>query len=157
MELFEKYYTYTLKYLSYRPRSEKELHDSLVRKKAPQEIIQKIITLLKEQEFLNDEDFARWWIEQRISFKPRSKRVLKMELKQKGISEEVITKYLIENEETAVNDLEQALRLTQKKIKRYEHLERDELYHKLGGALARKGFSWDVIKRAIDLTLSKER
>lgn len=154
MELFEKYYTYSLKFLSYRPRSEKELVDSLTKRKAPQEIIEKIIELLKDQRFLNDEDFTKWWIGQRTSFKPRSKRVLQMELKQKGIAQEIITKYLVESEETAVNDLEQAIRLTKKKIQRYKHLERDELYQKLGGVLARKGFSWDVIKRAIDLSLS---
>lgn len=157
MELFEKYYTYALKFLSYRPRSTKELIESLKKRKAPKEIIEKIIQLLKDQEFLDDEEFARWWIEQRTSFKPRSKRVLKLELKQKGISEEVITLYLVENEGTAVNDLEQALLLTSKKIKRYQHLEKDELYQKLGGVLARKGFSWDIIKRAIDLALSQNR
>lgn len=156
MELFEKYYTHALKFLSYRPRSEKELRDSLIKRKAPDEIIQTIFKLLKEQKFLSDEDFTKWWIEQRSSFKPRSKRVISMELKQKGISQELITKYLVENEESSVNDLEQALRLIQKKSKRYEHLDREELYQKLGGALARKGFSWDVIKRAIDLSLKKE-
>jgi regulatory protein len=156
MELFEKYYTYALKFLSYRPRSEKELQDSLIRRKAPPEIREKIIELLKEQHFLNDEEFTRWWIEQRTTFKPRSKRAVSMELKQKGIAQEIITKYLVETEETAVNDLEQALRLTQKKIRKYAHLDRQEIYQKLGGALARKGFSWDIIKRAIDLTLSEK-
>lgn len=157
MELFEKYYTYSLKFLSYRPRSEKELRDSLLRKKSPPEISEKIISLLKEQQFLNDEEFAKWWIEQRTSFKPRSKRVLQVELRQKGIADDIIIKYLNEEEETKVSDLEQALRLLRKKAPRYQHLERDALYSKLGGALARKGFSWDVIKQAIDLTFFEER
>ncbi len=157
MELFDKYFNYSLKYLAYRPRSEKEIRDALKRRKATPDIIEKVIELLKEHRFVNDDEFTRWWIEQRVSFKPRSKRVLTLELKQKGISQETIEKYLVENEETAVSDLEQALRLTTKKLKRYSHLEKDELYQKLGGALARKGFSWDVIKRAIDLALSQNR
>lgn len=155
MELFEKYYTYALKFLSYRPRSEKELVDALTKKKSPPEISEKIIQLLKEQRFLNDDEFTKWWIEQRTSFKPRSKRVLSLELKQKGIAQELITKYLVETQETAVNDLEQALRVVQKSMKRYRSLEKEELYQKLGGSLARKGFSWDVIKRAIELSLKE--
>jgi len=157
MELFEKYFNYSLKYLAYRPRSEKETRDALKRKKATEDIIEKVIDTLKEHKFVNDDEFTRWWIEQRATHKPRSKRVLTMELKQKGIAQELITKYLIEENETAVNDLEQALRLISKKITRYSHLEKEALYQKLGGALARKGFSWDVIKRAIDLALSQDR
>ena len=157
MEFFDKYFNYSLKYLAYRPRSEKEVRDALIRKKAPEAVIEKVIGTLREHRFVNDDEFTKWWIEQRATYKPRSKRVLSMELKQKGIPQDIITKYLVEDQETAVNDLEQALRLTSKKIKRYSHLEREELYQKLGGALARKGFSWDIIKRAIDLALSQNR
>lgn len=157
MELFEKYHNYSLKYLSYRPRSEKELRDSLIRKKAPQDIIEKIISSLKELRFINDDEFARWWVEQRSTYKPRSKYVIGLELRQKGISKDLIAKYLTEEKETAVDDLEQAIKFAQKKMRLYKNLEKQELYQKLGGALARKGFSWDVIKRAIDLTFSQER
>ena len=156
MEFFEKYFNYSLKYLSYRPRSEKEVVDALVRKKAPQDVVEKIIANLKELRFINDDEFTRWWVEQRTTFKPRSKYIIGVELRQKGISQELIDTYLTEDKETAINDLEQAKKLAERKIKRYRHLERQELYQKLGGALARKGFSWDVIKRAIDLTLSEK-
>ena len=157
MDLFDKYFNYSLKYLAYRPRSEKETRDALKRRKATDDIIEKVIDTLKDHKFINDDEFTRWWIEQRITHKPRSKRVLIMGLKLKGITQELITKYVFEENDTAVNDLEQALRLLSKKITRYQHLEKEKLYQKLGGALARKGFSWDVIKRAIDLALSQDR
>jgi regulatory protein len=154
MDLFEKYYNYSLKFLSYRPRSEKEVVDALVKKKAPKEVVAKVISYLKELRFINDDEFARWWVDQRTSYRQRSKYVIGMELRQKGIAQDLIEKYVTENAETAVNDLEQAKILAVKKIDRYRKYERQELYVKLGGVLARKGFSWYVIKRAIDFALS---
>src|SRR3989344_6604171 len=85
-----KFYNKALKFLSYRPRSEKEIRDKLKKKKASEETINKIILRLKENNFINDEEFVRWWIEQRTNFKPRSLRLIKMELKQKGVSNDLI-------------------------------------------------------------------
>ena len=82
----------TLRFLSFRPRSEKEIADFLKKKQVDSHNAQKIIDKLKEHKFLNDEEFASWWMEQRTMIKPRAIRVIKMELKQKGISKEIIEK-----------------------------------------------------------------
>ena len=112
MDDFEKFYNSSLKFLSYRPRSEKEVRNklkTLIKRhsgeqsefridsgvaNAPENdraetVIEKIISKLKKQNFINDEEFAKGWIENRIRFKPRSLRLIKLELKQKGISEEI--------------------------------------------------------------------
>lgn len=157
MDLFERYYNRAIWYLSRRPRSEKEIRDKLVEKKAPPEIIEKVIQKLTQQKFLNDFEFTRWWIDQRSKFRPRSLRLLKLELKQKGISNEVLEIVLSDrtSEEIKVNDMDSARKLVEKKFPKYKGMERQVIYQKLGGFLARRGYSWDTIKAAIDEIMAK--
>ncbi|MDO8639862.1 MAG: RecX family transcriptional regulator [bacterium] len=147
---FGKYYNLTLRYLSFRQRSEKEVFDYLRKKQVQEPLVEIIINKLKEQKFINDEEFARMWIENRMRFKPRAGRFIKMELKQKGITEEIINKQLAINK-----DGEMAKILINKKIKKYKDLPRQEIYQKLGRVLAQKGFDWETIKKNIDEVLGK--
>lgn len=155
MDQFDRFYNKTLKFLSFRPRSEKEIKDYLTRKKAGSFVIEKIIKTLKDQNFLNDLEFAKWWIEQRIRFKPRSSRLIKMELKQKGISDEIIEFQISNIQYPISNDLERAKKIAESKIYKYKGLSKQEIFRKLGSLLARRGFSYDVIKQSIDEVLKK--
>ena len=154
---FEKFYNFALRFLSYRPRSEKEVRDKLkvqsekLKVKDSTAIIDKIIVKLKEKKFVNDEEFARMFLENRLRFKPRSSRLIQMELKQKGIDPETINNLQL----TIDNDLESARKLVEKKIGRLEGLPKQEIYQKLGRYLASKGFDWDTIKKSIDAVLDK--
>lgn len=141
-----------LRFLSFRPRSEKEISDYLKKKKVSIIISQKVISKLKESNFLNDVEFAKWWIEQRTLIKPRAWRIIKFELKNKGISEEIIQNS--ESEETS--DSTVAIKLAQKRFLRYKNLPRQEIYQKLGRFLISKGFDYDTVKRSIDEIFSKE-
>lgn len=149
-DLYQKYLDSALHFLSYRPRSEKEITDNLKKKKAPQTIIDQIISWLKEQRFINDSDFARWWIEQRTLYRPKGIRVIKMELKQKGVGQEIIDAVFQNNESEIMNQDEIARRIVEKKLPKYKSLEKREIYKKLGGHLARKGFDWETIKKSIN-------
>lgn len=151
---FEKFYNKALEFLSYRQRSEKEVRDKLKTKDVAPEIIDRIIAKLKEKKFINDEEFARMFSENRLRFKPRSSRLIKLELKQKGIDPETIDK-IINDEGLMINDLESAKKLVEKRIERIRDLPKQEIYEKLGRYLASKGFNWDTIKKAIDETLEK--
>jgi regulatory protein len=160
MDDYEKYLNKALHFLSFRPRSEKEVRDSLIKKKAPQEIVERIINSLKEQKFINDEEFARWFIENRLRFRPKSLRIIKLELKQKGIEMDVIDSVILEiqNNDVAdvkVNDLDSAKRLVTKRIDKYKGQDKQIIYQKLGAYLARRGFNWDTIKKSIDSELSR--
>lgn len=152
MDLYQKYLDSAINFLSFRARSEKEVRDNLKKKKAPDDVIEKIISFLKERKFLNDVDFAKWFVESRARFKQKSTRVVKMELKQKGITQEIIEEVF--GQIVQVSDLELAKKLVEKKIDRYKGLNKQELYQKLGGFLARKGYDWDVIKTSIDEVLA---
>lgn len=154
MDDFEKYYIKAAHFLKYRPRSVKEVRDKLKEKKASPEIIERIIATLTEQKFLNDREFARLWVRQRIFLKPKSKRIIALELRQKGIDKEVIEEVLLDpGEDQEVNDLSQAKKLVSSKIHKYKGFQRQEVYQKLGGFLARRGFSWDTIRQSIDEAL----
>ncbi|MEK7450999.1 MAG: regulatory protein RecX [Patescibacteria group bacterium] len=155
MEEFEKFYNKALKFLSYRPRSEKEIRDKLFQKKASSEVIEKVIQKLKEQKFIDDEEFAKLWIESRNRSKPRSLRLIKLELKRKGITEEQIESGIKNQESGIKTDLEQAKSLVEKRIKRLRSLDRQKIYEKLGRFLASKGFGWDTIKQSIDEVLNE--
>lgn len=149
----EKYLALLYRYLTIRNRSEKEIRDYLVKKKAEPQVIKSLVKLLYEQKFLNDEDFARSWVRSRARFRPRGKRVLAMELQQKGIEKELITKVLAEEDEELPDELTQAKSLIVKRIEKVRDLPRQEIYQKVGAFLARRGYGWDVIKKAIDESL----
>ncbi len=155
MDTFERYCNASLRFLSFRPRSEKEVRDYLNKKKVDPLIIEKIIIKLKEKNFINDAEFAKMWVESRTRFKPRSIKFIIIELKQKGISQDLI-KSVIQNSEFRIqNDLEQAKKLVEKKREKYKGVSKQELYQKLGGFLARRGFDWETIKASIDEVMKK--
>ncbi len=150
-------YNFALRFLSYRPRSEKEIRDRLKLKiknskfKIDESIVDKIIKKLKEKKFINDEEFARMFVENRLRFKPRSLRLIKMELKRKGIGQEIISNFKF----PISNDEDSAKILVEKRIGRLKDLDKQEMYEKLGRFLASKGFNWDTIKKSIDEVLRK--
>lgn len=158
--IFEKYYNYSLRFLSYRPRSEKELKDKLKFKKVEPLIIEQIIIKLKEQNFLNDEEFTKWWIEQRTTFKVQGLNLIKLELMQKGIQKEVIENQIskilaeqdpaLQDKSSILNERENAKKLIERKMERLKDLPRQEVYQKIGSFLARRGFDMDTIHSLID-------
>ena len=152
----QKYLALLYRYLTIRNRSEKEVRDYLIKKQAEPQVIETLVALLYEQKFLNDETFARMWIKSRASFKPRGKRMLFMELKQKGIAKELIEKVLNEENEEIPDELTQAKSLIKKRVDKLQDAPRQEVYNKVGAFLARRGFSWDIIKKAIDESMKNK-
>lgn len=148
---FQKLLDRTFRLLSYRPRSEKEIRDYLKRRKSSPKSIEIIIEKLKRLNQINDEKFASWWVRQRITFRPRGKFGLSMELKQKGIGKEIIEKVVNEK----VDELPLAMKLAQKKLKTYQNLPKREFYQKMFAFLARRGFSWETIKKTVAKFLDK--
>lgn len=139
------------RFLSFRDRSEKEIRDFLIRKKAqnPDEIIEQ----LKEQGLINDERFAREWVEARRRSKQKGVKALRLELWQKGIDREII------EEVTRVESLESseeqiAEKALEKKTKIWKNLEPMEFRKKATNFLMRKGFEYETAKKAIDKFLS---
>lgn len=144
----------SLRYLQYRSRSQKEMEDYLEAKGFERDIIDETIDKLKSYGYINDLAFARDWVSHRMATKPMGRAMIKRELYYKGIDNEIIEKSLdqfSENEEE-----EQAYKLALKYIKRYRNLDTREQFYKIGQALARRGFNWEVAKRALRRLLLEE-
>lgn len=155
-ERIEKYLMLCYRYLTIRNRSEKEIRDYLQKKNADSDIIDAIVARLYDQKFLDDEAFARSWVWSRAMFRPRGKRMLQVELQQKGIHRDVIQQILDEHIEDVPDELTQAKNLIGKRVEKLKEEPRHIIYQKIGAFLARRGYNWDISKKAIDSLLDKE-
>ncbi|MGD2077436.1 MAG: RecX family transcriptional regulator [Chloroflexota bacterium] len=126
--------------LSFRPRSTVEVRRHLRSKRVENDIIDRVIDRLQQLELLDDMAFARYWVEQRETFKPRSRRALEHELFKKGLSRHIVEQAVAEVDETAA-----ARRAGQKKALRWANLPEEEFHAKMQGFLGRRGFNYAVI------------
>lgn len=149
-QYYQRYLDLCYRYLTLRNRSQKEIHDYLQKKNADEEIIEKIINKLLEQKFLDDEKFARSWVLSRARTKPKGKTVLKMELRQKGISQEIIEKVLSEESDDIPDELAQAKKIIKRHMEKLAGFPRQAVYQKVGAFLMRRGYNWGIAKKAID-------
>lgn len=147
--VFDRYYNLSLRFLSYRPRSEKELVDYLKKKKIDEVIQKKIIDKLKSYNFIDDTAFAKFWTEQRIKFKHKPLRVIEYELKQKGIDRSLIDEVFSEFSDKKSLDLASAKKLAEKKLDFYRNLDPKKRNEKAVNYLLRKGFSYDIVKKVL--------
>lgn len=152
-----------LEFISLRPRSEAEVRQRLRRRypDAPVETFSRILARLKELNYLNDTDFAKYWIENRQAFAPRGRQLLKQELMQKGVARDIIDTALENYLEAATEELEaaegesdgpgveerQALELARKKGRSHAADDWAGFYRKLGGYLLRRGYDYGIAGR----------
>lgn len=149
---YGKLYVRALEYVLTRPRSLREMRDYLYKKTRPtrtkdgavrqgvsRELTQRVYERLIEKGYLDDEKFARFWVENRHVRKGISTRKLKAELRAKSVDVAIIEQVIAESDRS---DAEEIQKLIAKKAGKYD----DE--QKLISYLARQGFSYDEIKRA---------
>ncbi|MDD3481255.1 MAG: RecX family transcriptional regulator [Patescibacteria group bacterium] len=132
------------RFLSFRPRSEKEMRDKLSEKKYDPTLVDKVVKELKLKNYVNDKDFVRFWVENRAQ--GRGKRMLTSELLKKGVKKEDIDEGL--SEITENQEYDNALKLVKNK-KKYQELGKHEAYNKVGSFLSRRGYSYDIVKKLI--------
>lgn len=155
---FGKLYGRALEYCLMRPHSAREVRDYLYRKTrttktksrrtgeiterpgVSQVVATRVFDRLVEKGYINDEKFARYWVENRNLTKGASRRKLQAELQAKGVERSIIDHYLVESSRT---DEDELTKIIQKKRKRYPDQQKFMQY------LARQGFSYDDIKAAL--------
>jgi len=133
-------YEQAVRFLGFRPRSRAELAQYLRRKRVADEIVSDVLARLKDAGYLDDEAFARFWVENRQMFRPRSQRALGIELRQKGVSREVVHDAVSEQDDEAA-----AWQAVEGRLSRWSDLNPDELRPKITGFLARRGFGYSTI------------
>jgi regulatory protein len=136
----EKAYQQAMLFLSYRARSETEVRKNLEKHEIPSIVIDQTIERLREERLVNDGQFAQAWVANRSEFRPRSRRALTVELRQKGLTEADI-----KSATEAVDEESLSYAAAQKRVRRLDGLEWSEFRKKLSEFLARRGFGYDVI------------
>lgn len=139
---FESIYNKTLRFLSFRPRSEKEIIDYLTKKDVSSLNIDKILNKLREYKFIDDLEFARWFIENRR----KGKRLVLMELSHKGIPPEIIEE-VTSTLDLVKKDTDLLERLIEKKWKTYQGKKNP--YEKMMSFLLRRGLDYETAKKAL--------
>jgi regulatory protein len=137
-------YMQALRYLDYRPRSRAEVRRNLEKHAVPPEVINDVFKRLERSGLVNDERFAHDWVENRSEFRPRSRKALAYELHQRGLNDNAIEKAL-----EGLNEETMAYQAALKQARRYEGLPYRDFHNKLGSFLARRGFSYEVIKQVV--------
>lgn len=136
----ERAFQQAMLFLSYRARSESEIRKNLRKHEIPEPTIDQTIERLRQDGFANDNQFAKAWVENRITFRPRSRRMMAMELRQKGLDDETVQSAI-----EAVDDEASAYEAARKRSTRLKALEWQDFRKKLSEFLARRGYSYSVI------------
>jgi len=165
---FGKAYERALNYVMIRPRSEKEIKEYLTRtflypkpkvftdksgqrhikpqivdKEQTRHMINRVVERLQEKGYINDESFARAWVQSRQLTKKTSIRKLQQELQHKGVGSEIIATVLQKQNENELQNLRDLIK-NKKRLPKYQ----DKV--KLMQYLARQGFRYDDIKENLD-------
>lgn len=138
----DKAYNLTLAYVARRMRSEGELMDYFRRKAYAPELSAEIMAKLRRIGFVDDEAFARRWVENRRNLHASSSKKLRLELRQKKVPDHIVQTVLADDE-TDERALLRELVEKKRKMSRYQDDQ------KLMAYLARQGFSYDDIKAAL--------
>lgn len=155
---FGRLYSRALEYCLLRPHSAKEVRDYLWRKTlntkvrnrktgditsregVSKESAERVFNRLVKRGYVNDESFAKYWIENRNQTKGTSLRKLQNELRAKGVESSIIESVLSESDRTDEDELS---KIIIKKQKKYPEEQ------KLIQYLMRQGFRYDDIKQAL--------
>jgi regulatory protein len=136
----ERAFQQAMLFLSYRARSESEIRQNLRKHEIPEPVIETTLERLRQDGLADDNQFARAWVENRSAFRPRSRRLMAIELRQKGLNHEAVSSAV-----ESVDDEALAYDAAQKRATRFKGLEWNEFRKKLSDFLARRGFSYSII------------
>lgn len=132
-----------LRLLSHRARSAQEMRTRLAMRGIATEAIDAEIERLRRSGLLDDEKFARAWVEGRRRTAPRGRRMLRYELLGRGIEPESVDQVTRD-----INDLEVALDLARGKARGSAIESYETFLAKVGGFLQRRGFEYSVCAEA---------
>jgi len=134
-------YQRALRFLSYKSRSVAEIQSKLKTLEFSEKIIEIVCARLIEKGYVDDHHFAEMWVENRNVFRPRSHRILRWELRNKKVEEEIIDSILDLTEPEEVL----ARMAAEKYARKLIGVETKEVfYRKFISFLGRRGFSYQI-------------
>ncbi len=144
------------RYLSIRQRSKKEIREFLEKKATKGDFslekVDEVLGRLEEMEYINDTKFAQMYVSSALVGKPKGPATIRFELKQKGVSDEIIQSILSQQEE--IHDPDSQIRLARKALgkkgEQYKKLPILECKRKVHDYLLRRGFSAGTTRQLVD-------
>ena len=147
----QKAYDRALRYLSFRPRSQAEVRRNLLAAGLEAELVEATLARLVAQGYLDDAEFARFWVENRQQFRPKGSQALRGELRQRGVAAETV--------EAALVDLDpevgayEAARPRAARLAALAQTDPAAFRRKLGDFLLRRGFAYEIVKQTVSRLL----
>jgi len=137
-------YDAALRFLGARPRSEREIRDRLARHEFDVQVVDRVIERLRRIQLVDDAAFAAYWVEQRATHRPRGARLLKQELRHKGVDQDVVAEALPTDD-----DAEGAYRAAQRKATSLRALDERTFKQRLGAFLQRRGYGYETVRPVV--------
>ncbi len=137
--------------LTTRPRSVKEIRTRLKQKGFSEPAIDAALTRVEGWNYVDDAAFARFWVENREANRPRGRRLLEQELRDKGVDREIVRAAI---DDAGLDERAAATELARTKMRSYARLEPEVIRRRLSGFLARKGYGFDVVKHVLSEVMS---
>lgn len=131
-----------IRLIASRPRSIREIKSNLRQKGFGETVVEEIIESLVSVDLIDDEAFARYWVEQRETFRPRSRLAISHELREKGIDRAIIERSL-----EGLDELTSARRAATKQLHRWKQLPEEQFRLRIGQYLQRRGFEYEIIRQ----------
>lgn len=136
-----------LNQLNFMPRSRRELETTLAKRHIEPDVAKSVLDRFEEIGMVDDAAFAELLIRSRCNTKRVSRSVLRQQLRQKGVDQEIIEAAL-----TVISDadeLRMATELVERKVRSMSRLEPEVRKRRLFGLLARKGYNTSIALRVI--------
>lgn len=142
VEDFDKLKQKVLKYVFYKKRTEQEVRSKFDNEDS--DMMEDMIEFLKEEKYINDEDYITRSINEFMALKNLSLKEIKFKLYQKGIDKSLVEDYFNDNYDTLLDyEVKSAKTIYQKK-------SRDMEIEDIVNFLYKKGYSSDSIKQILD-------
>ena len=130
------------RFLAARPRSEREVRRRLQKAGCAATTIDAALERLRNARLVDDAAFASYWLGQRQTFRPRGARLLRAELRQRGIAADLAAETAASVSDSAEDD---AYRAAARRAAQLAALDEQTFTRRMAQFLARRGFNWDVI------------
>ncbi len=150
---YARCYESALRFLAHRPRSEHEIRQRLGQHGYPAELIDRAVEKLRGLDLVDDAAFARYWVEQRQTHRPRGARLLKLELRQKGLAGDLAGEAVV----GLGDEVEGAYQAAARKAARLRSVDERTFRQRLGGFLQRRGFGYEPSAAALSRLWSETR
>ena len=135
--------------LRQRPRSEFEIRNRLKLKGYGLEIVDGVIEVLRRAGEIDDERFAKLWVDSRMQMNPAGDVVLRYELKEKGLSDAIIEAALAKKAEE-YDEYDVAFNMAGERFERLKKLDRKKALKRLYDFLLRRGFKYETVRKVVE-------